>query len=89
MTTYYKATFLDGRVETRSTESRAYVACVDVSWRLAGAERDSGYVTWCGTRERAASEVASNHAKGRIAESADAVEITAAEYRALKAGARA
>jgi hypothetical protein len=89
MTTYYKAAIDEDRIETRSTQSRKYVACVAVEWRRPGATHDDGYVTWCGTSDRAASEVAAARVKGRVANIAPAIEITQAEYRALKAQARA
>jgi hypothetical protein len=53
MTLFYKAIF-PGRIETRSTQTRTYVACLVVTWAT---ERGAGgYVTWCGTYARASAE---------------------------------
>lgn len=85
MTLYYKAIF-PNRIETRSTQSRTYVACLVVTWAT---ERGSGgFVTWCGTYERASAEAERELARGRHAAIAEAIEIDAAEYRILKAAAR-
>jgi hypothetical protein len=73
-TKYYKATFSNGQVETRSTASRTYTHAHACSWNAC-------HTSWAGSEA-----LAVKAAKG--AEIAPAVEITAQEYRALKAGAR-
>jgi hypothetical protein len=76
MTLFYKAIF-PGRIETRSTQTRTYVACLVVTWAT---ERGAGgYVTWCGTYARASAEAERELARGRNAEIAEAIEIDAAE----------
>ncbi len=70
MTTYYKATFSDGSVHTRSTDSRKYTHAHECPWRR-------GQKSWAGSEA-----LAIKAAKG--AEIAPAIEITSAEYRALK-----
>lgn len=79
MTTYYRADFASGHVEVRSTERRAYAACVIVRSPETKRVLDS---SWCGT-------VAMAHGrtlrKGYPHETSEAVvEITAKEYRSIK-----
>jgi hypothetical protein len=68
MTTYYKATFSDGRVYTRSTAGRSYSHAHTPGWRAA---------QWASTEA-----LARKAAKG--AEIAPAIEITGPDYRVLK-----
>lgn len=75
MTTYYKATFSDGRVLTRSTASRTYSHC---------------YLTGGGSSGWAKSSVHAHKAMAAWrcyaaegGEIAPAVEITGPEYRAI------
>jgi len=67
MTTYYKATFSDGQTFTRSTAGRTYSHAHSPGWKAA---------QWAGKET-----LAIKAAKGT--EIAAAVEITAAEYRAI------
>jgi len=105
MTKYYKATFENGRVETRSTATRTYTHAYLATGTFAcapGATDAARMQTWeskgwGGTHHRAASALASQVSyacvSGRrdltFSGIAEAVEITGAEYRALKAEARA
>lgn len=74
MTTYYKATFSDGSVHTRSTDAgRTYTHAHACSW-------NSSKKSW------ASSEALAIKA-GKGSEVVPAIEITSAEYRALKKGA--
>ena len=74
MTTYYKATFSDGSVHTRSTDAgRTYTHAHGCAW-------NASKKSWAGSEA-----LAIRAAKG--AEIAPAVEITAQEYRVIKRGA--
>jgi hypothetical protein len=73
MTTYYKATFADGRVLTRSTAGRTYSHAHTPGRRTA---------QWAGSEI-----LARKAAKG--GEVVPAIEITAQEYRALNSAAQA
>jgi hypothetical protein len=92
--TFYKATFSNGRIETRSTDSRTYSHC----WLVAGI-----YVSedprwngkswsrsgWSRTADLARKAIGSEcPADGRtFAEVAPAVEIDSREYRSTRAEA--
>ena len=67
MTTYYKATFSDGQVFARATAGRKYSHAHSPGWRAA---------QWA-SREGLA------HKAARGAEVVPAIEISAAEYRAV------
>jgi hypothetical protein len=94
VTTYYKAVFPDGRVETRSTTSRTYAGCVILAYtvrdyrdRTGKETRECEEVTWAGTVGRARAVAASGPGKWKLSQSgrwAPAEEITAAEYRQLR-----
>lgn len=81
MTTYYKATFSNGRIETRSTVSRAYSHCYFTGPRAVGWAKSEPHARKAMTAWRCYATEG-----GEIA---PAVEITAQEYRAMKKTARA
>jgi hypothetical protein len=67
MTTYYKATFSNGRVLTRSTAGRSYSHAHSPGWKAA---------QWAGSESLA-------HKAAKGGEVVPAVEITRTEYQAL------
>lgn len=88
--TFYKASFSDGHIETRSTEQRAYAWC----WRIAGTYAISD-TRWSGkpwdrsgwSSTKALADKAMNYegpADRTFAEVAPAVLITGTEYRSLR-----
>ncbi len=77
MTTYYKATFSDGRTIKRSTLSRTYTH----AWRTGQATGFSGSHALA---DKAKNNYAASY-PNLVREVAEAVEITAKEYRALPA----
>lgn len=79
MTTHYKATDTKGRVHSRSTASRTYSHAV-----MCGSQS-----SWAGSldlAQKATAQFSYLVARGATVEIAPAVEITAKEYRAIKAG---
>lgn len=83
MTTYYKATFSNGTVKTRSTASRKYSHAWFVQypgWK-GGTSDDVGF---SGSEQLARKQLASFKRELTFSDVAPAVEITGAEYRAMK-----
>ena len=97
MTTYYKATFSNGRTLTRSTAGRTYSHAYLAAGQYVGpnASPPPGN-TWMRSGWSRTPDLASKALGGswphrpayqmELAEIAPAVEITGAEYRALKKG---
>lgn len=88
MTTYYKATFMNGQVATRSTVGRTY----SHAWMVGYPRFEAPDETWhssgfSGSEQLARKQLATwKRDDLRFTGVAPAVEITSSEYRAIKKG---
>lgn len=87
MTTYYKATFSDGTVKTRSTAGRTYTHAWFVQWTSTHGNQDTTYddVGFSGSEQLARKALSTWKRELVFSDVAPVVEITSKEYRALKA----
>lgn len=92
MTTYYKATFSDGTVKTRSTAGRTYTHAYLVRntlpeghWSKLPEWEHTGFSGSERLAQNQVSSLRSGHRNISFAEIAPVVETTPQEYRALKA----